>query len=580
MFKLYINSYYDMLLYYIIISVILFILVLHGYNKIKYKFWINQPIFYRYNIANWFCLNSILSFENPKERLHLNFLSNNVSYITDTYIDKQVGNIYMNEIDKSIKYYEDIILLINNYPYFNKKYNNGNMKFLDITRRLDKDELKILLQNHDYNSVVTINTKNIYKSDNDSSNVISVINVVGVIISIPLYCFFKYKSKKVVGNHNYENTERGKKDTRALPIYFSNIYYNSQEIGEDNVTEMIESYTYKIRHDWDEVIRKEMDFIEYEKHEVRQVREINGKSEDINNKSKLGKDSKSAKDGEYGEYGEYGKNVNNKKYYNPYKENGLKIVRTKEKIYTSIFKYTGINIPKLIVPLVEYHSFYIPVKNWNNKEYVFHSSISLIKIGVNNINIFLNYMQSYHTNDNMTNGKYSVIFDVTILPSFSHMYQLIKSEIYKIYILLQKNNAGISGANNESVMAIYMFRKSNKSIMNKNTNNTNNAKNSIIDKKDMNNITYMPISVQMPNIHDNYFICGFINALKMEKGVGKGSGNIGDIGCVAIDTLSHNKKIIDYFLVNNKPLLVEKNTLLFHNYICKTVLPENVMIIN
>jgi hypothetical protein len=63
----------------------------------------------------------------------------------------------------------------------------------------------------------------------------------------------------------------------------------------------------------------------------------------------------------------------------------------------------------------------------------------------------------------------------------------------------------------------------------------------------------------------------------MEKGMGKGGG---DIGCIAIDTLSHNKKIIDYFLVNNKPVLVEKNTLLFHNYICKTILPENVMIIN
>ena len=553
-----------MLLYYIIISVILFILVLHGYNKIKYKFWINQAIFYRYNIVNWFYLNSILSFENPKERLHLNFLNNNVSYITDTYIDKQIGNIYMNEIDKSIKYYEDIVMLINNYPYFNKKYNNGNMKFLDITRKIDNDELKILLQNHDYNSVVTINSKNIYKSDNDSSNVISVISVVGVIISIPLYCFFKYKRKKVGGDHRNENTEIGIKDikdikdTRALPIYFSNIYYNSQEISEENVTEMIETYTYKIRHDWDEVIRKEMDFIEYEKREMRQVREINGKSDNINKKSKLD---------------------NKEKYRNPYKENGLKIVRTKEKIYTSIFKYTGINIPKSIVPFVEYHSFYIPVKSWNNKEYVFHPSISLIKIGINNINIFLNYMQLYHTNDNMTNGKYSVIFDVTILPSFSHMYQLIKSEIYKIYILLQKNNVGIGGANNESVMAIYMFRKSNKSIMNKNPNNANNANR---NKRDVENITYMPISVQMPNTHDNYFICGFINALKMEKGVGKGAagGGGGDIGCIAIDTLSHNKKIIDYFLVNNKPVLVEKNTLLFHNYICKTVLPENVMIIN
>lgn len=548
--KIYINNYYDMLLYYIIISVILFILVLHGYNKIKYKFWTNQGFFYRYNLFNWFRLNSVVSFDNPTDRAFLNFLSNNVSYITETGIVKNIDNIFMNEIDKSIKYYEDILVLINNYPYFNTKYNNGNIKFLDIYRKIEIDELKVLFQNHDYNPVVTINTKNIYKSDNDTSKIISIINVVGVIISIPLYCFFKYKTKIKKDNksgnannaNNVDNVINMNK-SRSLPIYFSNVYYNPQEINEENVTEMIHTWHYKMFHDWDEVIRKEMDFIEYKKGEERQVREINGKSDKINNKSKEEKD---------------------KKYVNPYKENGLKIVISREKIHTSIFKYTGINIPKLIVPFVEYHSFYIPVKNWINKEYVFHPSISLIKIGTNNINIFLNYLQLYHTNDSIQNGKYSVIFDITILPSFSHMCHLIKTEVYKIYVLLQKNNAGIGGANNDTILATYMFRDSNKSIINKDANG---------NKKDMKKITYMPISVQMPNTHDNYFICGFINALKMEK---KGE----EIGCVAIDTLSHNKKLIDYFLVNNKPILVEKNTLLFYNYICKTVLPENIIIIN
>lgn len=535
--KIYIHNYYDMLLYYIIISVILFILILHGYNKIKYKFWTNQSFFYRYNLLNWFRLNGVVLLDNPVNRSCLNFLSNNVSYITETGIVKTVDNISINEIDKSIKYYQDIVVLINNYPYFNKKYNNGNIKFLDICRKIEIDELKVLLQNHDYNPVVTINTKNIYKSDNDSSNIISIINVVGVIISIPLYCFFKYKTK----------IKKDSSGSRALPTYFSNVYYNPQEISDENVAEMIHTYHYKISHDWDEVIRKEMDYIEYEKREARQVREINGKSDKINNNSK---------------------DEEMKKYYNPYKENGLKIERTKEKIYTTIFKYTGINIPKVIVPFVEYHSFYIPVKNWTNKEYIFHPSISLIKIGINNINIFLNYLQLYHTNDNMQNGKYSVLFDVTILPSFSHMCHLIKTEVYKIYILLQKNNVGINGANNgannDTILATYMFRESNKSIMNKDENG---------DKKDMKDITYMPISIQMQNTHDNYFICGFINALKMET---KGE----DIGCIAIDTLSHNKKLIDYFLVNNKPILIEKNTLLFHNYMCKTVLPENIIIVH
>ena len=70
--------------------------------------------------------------------VNLNLLDNNVSYVTDTNNDAKIGNIYINEIDKSSKYYDDILFLINNYPYFNKKYNNGNMKFMDINRKLDK----------------------------------------------------------------------------------------------------------------------------------------------------------------------------------------------------------------------------------------------------------------------------------------------------------------------------------------------------------------------------------------------------------------------------------------------------------
>jgi hypothetical protein len=296
-------------------------------------------------------------------------------------------------------------------------------------------------------------------------------------------------------------------------------------------------------HDWDEVLRRERDFIHSEKHEAQQMREINVKSGSINNKS------------------------NTDKKRNIYYENGLKMVKSKEKVYTSIFKYTGINIPKLIVPFVEYHSFYIPIVNWNKVDYRFHPSIQLIQIGTQNINIFLDYLLLYHTNDaTMRNNsnKYSRLFEVSILPALSHIFHLIKSEIYSIYVLLQKNNAGIAGANNDIILAVYMFRKSNKTIFNKYT--TDNT-------KDSDSILYIPISIQLPDTHDNFFICGFINALKMEK---KGK----DIGCISIDTLSHNKKIIDYFLVNNKPILVEKNTLLFHNYICKTLLPENVVIMN
>ena len=69
--------YYDMYLYYIIISIVLFILVAYGYNKIKYKFWVNQPVFYRYNILNWVKPKPFLLRDGPKDTIHLNFLNNN-----------------------------------------------------------------------------------------------------------------------------------------------------------------------------------------------------------------------------------------------------------------------------------------------------------------------------------------------------------------------------------------------------------------------------------------------------------------------------------------------------------------------
>jgi hypothetical protein len=128
-------------------------------------------------------------------------------------------------------------------------------------------------------------------------------------------------------------------------------------------------------------------------------------------------------------------------------------------------------------------------------------------------------------------------------------------------VLLQKNNAGTVGANRDTILAVYMFRKSNKNLLNKNVT------------KDANHILHLPISIQMPSTNVNFFLCGFINAHKMERKNNK-------IWCISIDTLSHNKNIIDYFLVNKKPILVEKNTLLFHNYNSKTLLPENVVIMN
>jgi hypothetical protein len=148
--------YYDMFLYYIIISIILCILVLHGYNKVRYKFWMTQPLFYRYNLANWFRLNRVYSIDRPSDTIYLNFLNNIVTRITETNIPIIIDNMYINETERIITYYEDISRIINKYPYFNRQLSNGNKRSILIDRKMTAEKLKRKLMNHDYDAIVTM----------------------------------------------------------------------------------------------------------------------------------------------------------------------------------------------------------------------------------------------------------------------------------------------------------------------------------------------------------------------------------------------------------------------------------------
>lgn len=235
--------YYDMFLNYIIISIILSILVLHGYNKVRHKFWMIQPIFYRYNLANWIRLNRIYSIDRPTDTLYLNFINNIVTHITDTNNPIIIDNIYINETERSINYYEDIVKLMNRYPYYNKQLNNGNKSSIIIDRKMNSEKLKRILNSHDYNAVITMNRKSMYKTDISTSEILSIDTVMGVIISIPYYCRFE-----VVGKGN------------IIPVYYSALYYDPQEIKDKDVMEMIQTNNYKIYDDWDKVLIRQLDY--------------------------------------------------------------------------------------------------------------------------------------------------------------------------------------------------------------------------------------------------------------------------------------------------------------------------------
>lgn len=553
-----------MFLYYIIISIILCILIFHGYNKVRYKFWATQPLFYRYNWANWFRLNQVCSTERPCDTIYLNFLSNIVSHITDTSIPITIDNIYINETERSINYYEDMVRILNKYPYFNKQLNNGNKMSLLIDRKMTAEKLKQNLMNHDYNAIVTMNKRLIYKNDISTSSVFSVDTVMGTIISLPYYCKFEMFNAK---------TGKGV----IFPIYYSAIYYDPIEIHDKHVIEMIQSHNYKIYDDWDKALIRQIDYKEQcyinDKKTATQVTDV------VNDRIKKGV-KRQARENMLNSENSKIENHNT----NPYQENGVHISKNKEKIYVSIYKYTGASIPKIIVPFVIYHRFYIPIssqpsqpsQDWNRIEYRFHPSIQLVKIGTQNVTLLYEFLECCYEGLNAQipiptpthkSYKYKLPFKCTILPSLRHIFHMIKTDLCCIYVLLQKNNDIKVGGEMTNVIAMYMFSNSDDTISNDIS----------IDKR---HITYLTTSIMYGGgdiDSQKYaapsFIYGFINALKLEM-------KERAIGCVAIDTLSHNKPLIDFLMVNTKPLMVEKNNLIFYNYICNTLSPDQVMIMN
>lgn len=547
--------YYDMFLNYIIISIILSILVLHGYNKVRHKFWMIQPIFYRYNLANWIRQNRIYSIDRPTDTLYLNFINNIVTHITDTNNPIIIDNIYINETERSINYYEDIVKLMNRYPYYNKQLNNGNKSSIIIDRKMNSEKLKRILNSHDYNAVITMNRKSMYKTDISTSEILSIDTVMGVIISIPYYCRFE-----VVGKGN------------IIPVYYSALYYDPQEIKDKDVMEMIQTNNYKIYDDWDKVLIRQLDY-----------RNDSGGDDDIESKTEVA-NHRIKKDDER-QAREIMRNSNKPKIKNKntntntYQENGLNISKYKTKIYASIYRYTGVSIPKVIVPFVIFHRFYIPISSqpsqeWQKIEYRFHPSIQLIKIGTQNVTLLYDFLESCYEglqkhmriNTDINESKmykYKLPFKCCIIPSLRHIFHMIKMELCSIYVLIQKNNDIRVGGETTNILSMYMFSNSDDTV-------SNNMK---IDKR---HISYLTTSVMYSGDRisgTSSFIYGFINALKLEAQIKK-------IGCVAIDTLSHNKSLIDFLIVNNKPLMVEKNNLIFYNYICNTLPPEDVMIMN
>jgi len=452
------------MLYYIIITIIVFLIVIYGASRIKNKYWLHHKTYNRYSIINLLKGNRIYDNEIPEINNYINFLNVNCVNIIDIgekelIISNRININTLKEID-----YSSIIQLYN--LFFNEK------RHKDIIYKYDINFFKYLLHNHTYPSIVCTFKKPYYIQDIDSSEIKSDFRIFGYMCKIPL--FFYYNEKLYKAN----KSNKANIADNIMSIYFvDNIIYNPRELKEKELLEMIYTSDYRHQKDWIE-IEKEI--------------------------------------------------YKNNKY------------REKSRVNVTIYKYTNKNVSNLILPFLNYTSFFFDMKLWRNIQYKIHNSITIIKIGTQNINLLFDFIKN----------KCNQYFNLIIIPTFSNITYLIQKNILTFYFLLEKKHGDI----NETIYAIYYFRKSNKYFNNKEILHTVGT---ICNKK----------------CSKELFMCGFNNIIKLHN-------KQSEYQAIQIDCLSNSDIIIENILLKYKPFYFENNSLIFYNYICKSLLPTQVLIMN
>ena len=176
-----------------------------------------------------------------------------------------------------------------------------------------------------------------------------------------------------------------------------------------------------------------------------------------------------------------------------------------------------------IVALTSYKIYHFKIKEIPNNR-LLHASMQLIEINKLNIRLLTT----------LIHNKRNTV-DCFIIPDLTNLLNIINSETYKVYGILEK----------DLLIACYFFR------------------NSYIENDEI---------VFFASISDCYyeiFIKGFTIALKKIKAKH-----------ITIENISHNNIIINYlFLLNIIPKFTISSYFYFYNYIKKPILPENIVIL-
>lgn len=185
-----------------------------------------------------------------------------------------------------------------------------------------------------------------------------------------------------------------------------------------------------------------------------------------------------------------------------------------------------------IVPLTIYSTFGFHVTKWNKPEGL-SGEYSLLEINSENIHFLVDFFKNH--NDN---------FDIVIIPEFSNILELIKSNNIFIYVILYQHE----------IICSYFFRKTS----------------TFIDK-DLEVLTCFASINSSPN-YSEIFIHGYkVIFWKIAEKY--------RFGYAAIESVSHNHIIINNLVLKTRPHIVSPTAYFFYNFAYNRFKPEKTLII-
>ena len=186
-----------------------------------------------------------------------------------------------------------------------------------------------------------------------------------------------------------------------------------------------------------------------------------------------------------------------------------------------------------IVPLTIYSTFGFHVTKWY-KPSCLSSEYSLLEINGENIHFLVDFLKNQNHN-----------FDIVIIPEFSNILELIKSNNIFIYVILYQ----------DEIICAYFFRKTSTFI-----------------EKDLEVLTCFASINSSPN-YSEIFIHGYkVIFWKIAEKY--------RFGYAAIECISHNHIIINNLVLKTKPHIVSPTAYFFYNFAYNRFKPEKTLIIN